>query len=768
MANIIEHNPVEHSVAPLQKKGDQEQSNGQRGFSLSLQKLFLLFSLVVIFVTAAVIFIPFNSTARENVDDLARKVNAETSLRVVTEVSNLLQSAELAQESLYQMFVASPDLMSTAQNREQVFFSILKANPSFSWVSLGLSNGNFFGVQRADPVNFRIVDSRHGKRSFDLRNTQKLLFANGEYIDVGSSVSRKKYDARERPWYKLATSNEGRTIWTDLYVFSTSGKPGLNTARTLPVSGSSDSPNVISIALELERLSTFLGSVFQPSADSAALREGTGFIMTADRKMVAFPDRSQIVMASSEPGAKPKPRLLNETTNPHLRLVSEALATGELSTDLLDKPTTVLVEDRANLGTLFYVTLSSEDRLGWVVGTIIPASVFLATINKNNQVLMLVLGVILIVVSILSIIAARIIFVRPLRKMVDQMGAIEQFRLHDVEKISSVVSELKYLSGSMDKMRTGLESFGRYLPRQLLAELLKKDQIATIGGERRTLTVMFSDIASFTTVSEKLGYGLAEHLATYFEAMSQRIVRHNGVIDKYIGDAIMAFWGAPTPNENHATDACSAAVSCRDELARQSQASASDDVVFSARFGISTGRVLVGNFGSNNQLSYTVIGDPVNLASRLEGLNKEFGTSILIGPTTFQFARYEIIARRLDQVTVKGKSEAVDVYELLDMHEGWGPPNIPDWVRIYEAGLNAYLTRDLDDAIERFNQTNALRPGGDLPSRVMIQRCQKIASDRMTEKMISTQKSENLLSQDAELVKEDVTEPEVKGIDPDT
>jgi len=93
VANIIEHNPVEHSVVPLQKKGDQEQNNDQRGFSLSLQKLFLLFALVVIFVTAAVIFIPFNSTARENVDDLARKVNAETSLRVVTEVSNLLQSA---------------------------------------------------------------------------------------------------------------------------------------------------------------------------------------------------------------------------------------------------------------------------------------------------------------------------------------------------------------------------------------------------------------------------------------------------------------------------------------------------------------------------------------------------------------------------------------------------------------------------------------------------------------------------------------------------
>ena len=134
------------------------------------------------------IFVPFDSTARENVDYLARKINAETSLRVVSEVSNLLESAELVQESIYQMFVASPKMMSNAVQREQVFFSILKANPSFSWLSLGLSDGNFFGVQRADPVNFRVVDSRHSKREFDLRNTQKFLFVDGEYVPVGQKL----------------------------------------------------------------------------------------------------------------------------------------------------------------------------------------------------------------------------------------------------------------------------------------------------------------------------------------------------------------------------------------------------------------------------------------------------------------------------------------------------------------------------------------------------------------------------------------------------
>ena len=328
---------------------------------------------------------------------------------------------------------------------------------------------------------------------------------------------------------------------------------------------------MISIALELERLSTFLATLFNPSADSAALREGTGFIMTADGSMVAFPDQAQVVIASDEPGVKPRPRLLSEATNPYLSLVSDALASGEVSIVNLDQPTTALIADPLNPEKRFYVTLSGEARLGWVVGTIIPASVFLSTIEKNNEVLIFLLGIMVVVLSVLSIIAARLIFVRPLNRMVDQMGAIEQFRLHDVENVPSAVSEIKSLSRSMEKMRTGLESFGRYLPRELLPELLKKDQIAAIGGERRTLTVLFSDIANFTTISEKLGFRLAEYLATYFESMSDRIYRNNGVIDKYIGDAIMAFWGAPIPNENHATDACAAAVSCRDALAEARQ-----------------------------------------------------------------------------------------------------------------------------------------------------------------------------------------------------
>jgi adenylate cyclase len=177
VTNIYEHNPVAGPLSSAQKEDASRQNNARGG--LSLQKLFLLFSVITILITAIVIFVPFNSTARENIDNLARKVNAETVLRVATEVSSLLQSAESVQDSLYQMFVSSPELMSNIYRREGIFFSILKSNPSFSWISFGMPNGDFFGVQRADPTNYRIVDSRHSQRGRDLRNTEKYLSANG-------------------------------------------------------------------------------------------------------------------------------------------------------------------------------------------------------------------------------------------------------------------------------------------------------------------------------------------------------------------------------------------------------------------------------------------------------------------------------------------------------------------------------------------------------------------------------------------------------------
>ena len=186
----------------------------------------------------------------------------------------------------------------------------------------------------------------------------------------------------------------------------------------------------------------------------------------------------------------------------------------------------------------------------------------------------------------------------------------------------------------------------------------------------------------------------------------------------------MAFWGAPTPNDRHAVDACAAALEFRRRLGQHcGEREGNGRVPLRIRVGINTGRMLVGNIGSNERLSYTVIGDAVNVASRLEAVNKRYGTEILVGEDTRAAAGDAILVRRLDWVAVYGRTQGLAVYELLGMADG-GALQRAEWVKAYEAGLDAYARRDWADAIERFESAIANR-GDDLPSQIFVERCRK-------------------------------------------
>ena len=185
----------------------------------------------------------------------------------------------------------------------------------------------------------------------------------------------------------------------------------------------------------------------------------------------------------------------------------------------------------------------------------------------------------------------------------------------------------------------------------------------------------------------------------------------------------MAFWGAPTPNDRHAVDACAAALEFRSRLRqRWPEREGDGGCALRMRVGINTGRMLVGNIGSSERLSYTVIGDAVNVASRLEAVNKRYGTEILIGEDTRAAAGDAILVRRLDWVAVYGRTQGLAVYELLGMAEESALP--PEWITAYEGGLDAYARRDWAGAIALFESAAAAR-GDDLPSRIFIERCRK-------------------------------------------
>ncbi|MEI6072037.1 MAG: adenylate/guanylate cyclase domain-containing protein [Verrucomicrobiae bacterium] len=260
---------------------------------------------------------------------------------------------------------------------------------------------------------------------------------------------------------------------------------------------------------------------------------------------------------------------------------------------------------------------------------------------------------------------------RPLLRLAAEMSRIQSFDLDHRPRIDSRVKEIAAMAEALVNMKNGLRSFRKYVPADLVAELMRLNKEAVLGAEKRTMTVMFSDIADFTALSEQMAPEiLAGHLGVYFEGMTKIILRNCGTVDKYIGDAIMSFWGAPNPAPDHAAAACRTALQCRRFLESLEMESArKGEPVFRTRIGINSGEMIVGNMGYDERMNYTVIGDNVNLASRLEGLNKIYGTQILISEQTHSLVEGKFETRRIDDVTVKGRSQSVAVYELISEKE---------------------------------------------------------------------------------------------------
>ncbi len=268
------------------------------------------------------------------------------------------------------------------------------------------------------------------------------------------------------------------------------------------------------------------------------------------------------------------------------------------------------------------------------------------------------------------------------------------------------------------------EAFQRYVSASVVEEILKDPSRLKLGGEKRDLTVLFSDIRGFTNISERLDpIHVANVLHEFLTPMTEVIFDHLGMLDKYMGDAIMAVFGAPLYREDHAILACRAALTMLDRLVEINEKFRQENLPpINIGIGINSGEMVVGNMGSSMLFDYTVIGDAVNLGSRLEGLNKIYGTNIIISEFTKErAAEGGFLFRELDLVRVKGKDEPVKIYELVkfDGREDAYREAIP----VFEKGLHYYRNQRWDLAAEHFETVIEIL-GKDAPSRLFIQRCQ--------------------------------------------
>ncbi len=267
------------------------------------------------------------------------------------------------------------------------------------------------------------------------------------------------------------------------------------------------------------------------------------------------------------------------------------------------------------------------------------------------------------------------------------------------------------------------QAFGQYISESLVESIIANPERLQLGGEEVEATVLFSDLVGFTSMAENTApKELISLLNEYFSTMTEIILERKGTVDKFIGDAIMAFWGAPLPIADHATLACEAALEMLAAMRLLQKSWETRGLPsISIRIGLHTGPVVAGNVGSKKHFNYTVMGDTVNLAARLERANKVYGTEIMISDTTYRRLGNTFLVRELDLVQVHGRAQPVMIYELLSHMPSTGPPS---WLKIFEAGLAAYKQGKIPEAANRFFEILDLYCD-DTPSSVFLKRCQK-------------------------------------------
>ncbi len=302
------------------------------------------------------------------------------------------------------------------------------------------------------------------------------------------------------------------------------------------------------------------------------------------------------------------------------------------------------------------------------------------------------------------------------------------------DEIGQLTTGFNRMIGELRNKARIQDTFGKYLDPRIVANLLGANSGNPEAAERRVVTIFFSDIKGFSGLSEQLTADVMVRLLNgYFSAVTRIIREQNGVVDKFIGDAVMAFWAPPfSPGDQHAPQACLAALAQQaalPEFRRQlSDLTGLRRNVpdFQVRMGLATGEVVMGSMGSDTTKTYTVIGDTVNVASRLEGVNKAYGTRIIAAEDTLRLAQHAVEARELDLVIVAGKTEPIRVFELL-APAGQLKPEVAELRHVFAEGLEAYRGTKWDIAEQKFRECLTLCPD-DGPSRAFIERVATLRS----------------------------------------
>jgi adenylate cyclase len=507
-------------------------------------------------------------------------------------------------------------------------------------------------------------------------------------------VETKPYFVAGRDWFKEGLRTPG-PAWTRFYPFAGGRGLGITCTTRYTPPGDDKPSGVFNADLQIQPIAAFLSSLRVGRHGAVFLTDGTGRRLVSPTGAFAAAAAAALDAAASG-GAAPVPGLP--------------------------------LQVRSGAGR--YQVVYAPVPVGGNPGLDIAVVVALADITAGLVHQALAAGIIALAAVALSIVVGILLagrIARPVAAIAGDLATVGAFKISRQPAPRSFVREIAELGQAVDGMKASLRSFGHYVPTDLVRSLLAAGSEAALGGETRRLSIFFSDVADFTSVSEDMAPNpLVAALGRYFALMTEAITAHGGTVDKFMGDGIMAFFNAPADLPDHPRQACLAALAAQAGLARLRRESGRGEPPFHTRIGLGLGEVLVGNIGTPERFAYTILGDEVNLASRLEGLNKVYGTAIMADETlAAEAGGFEW--RRLDRVAVKGRHQGTLVCELLG-ERGTVAGDVLAAREIYERALEAYFAADFAAAAAGFDAAAARRPE-DVAARTMAERAHALAAD---------------------------------------
>jgi adenylate cyclase len=632
----------------------------QVGFRTSIIALFVG---IVLFVGLALVYLSFSRvtaitrTAAGSFLDTVAQLSAD---RIDAQLKTAKDSLDILRGLTS---VQSADIANNPR-LHIVLAAMLRNNQQLYNLYMGYDDGSFLEmdyIERAGPAGKTRLDAPDGAR-FRLVRIAKLRdsdqtvstidFLSESLVSIRQIPAPPDYDPRKRPWY-VDAHEPNASLLTEPYVFFATGEAGY-TLR-LPISEG--------------RRGVVAGDILLTEAETMLRKQqigqsGLAFLFDDADRVLVHPDMSRLMEKASEQGRK--------GDLPHLAAIDTIGITAAINAWRRSGVAQQFFADskgRSYAAAFRPIALAGSANLR--LGLFAPVDEFYAEIEADRRKLFLV-AIVFVLAVLPFAFALGSVLSGSLRKLARETDDIQHFRFTGSPQLQSPIREIDELGRSVFTMCTLVQTFANFVPKRLVQQLVETGDPMRLGGVRREVTVLFTDVANFTGLTEKRDPAqVMQFTSRYFAALSEAIMANKGTVDKFIGDAVMAIWNAPIEDDDHVANACAAVLACI-EANRQLNAEFEREgwPAYHTRFGLHVGDAVVGNIGSRDRMNYTALGASINLAARLESLNKNYQTTALVSEAVKQRADARFVFRSVDRIKPKGFAAQFEVYELVGATSG--------------------------------------------------------------------------------------------------